>query len=86
MENIESFTSLDADLGSQFICSKTINIQFSGEDLKNLLALKETQGINLQFGSDGNGSIKQYVTNEQFDTLHELLDIVLEGVCNYNLA
>ncbi len=79
MENLESFSQLDADLGSQFISSKEVTIQFNGEDLQNLLAFKEAQ----QTFNDKN---KQYFTEEQLDTVQELLGIVLEGVCNYNLA
>jgi len=79
MENLESFSQLDADLGSQFLSSKEVTIQFNGEDLQNLLAFKEAQ----QTFNDNN---KQYFTEEQLDTVQELLDIVLEGVCNYNLA
>lgn len=79
MENLESFSQLDADLGSQFLSSKEVTIQFNGEDLQNLLAFKEVQ----QTFNDNN---KQYFTEEQLDTVQELLDIVLEGVCNYNLA
>jgi len=81
METLKSLSRCSADLGSQFVSSKEVTIQFDGEDLKNLLAFKEVRDINLQF--DGN---KRYLTNEQFDTTQELLDIILKGVCNYNLA
>ena len=77
METLKSLSRCSADLGSQFVSSKEISIQFNGEDLQNLLAFKEAQ----QTFND-----KQYFTEEQLDTVQELLDIILKGVCNYNLA
>jgi hypothetical protein len=77
METLKSLSRCSADLGSQFISSKEVSIQFNGKDLQNLLAFKEAQ----QTFND-----KQHFTEEQLDTAQELLDIVLEGVCNYNLA
>tara|TARA_R100000008_G_scaffold44245_1_gene25715 strand:- start:1713 stop:1952 length:240 start_codon:yes stop_codon:yes gene_type:complete len=79
MELVESITSQDADLGSTFISSKEVTINFKAEDLKNLLAIQMIQRENI-------GETKQVLDEEEFDTLVELLDIILEGVTNYDLV
>jgi|GEM_PF-5807008 hypothetical protein len=73
MEALESLSRCDADLGSQFISSKKITINFSGEDLQNLYTI-DWSGLNGQ------------LSDKQQETLNGLLSIVLDGVCNYNLV
>jgi len=73
METIESFTRQDADLGSAFIVSKEITINFSADDLKNL------HHINLS-------ELNPHLEQEQIDTLNELFTTILEGVCDYTLV
>jgi len=79
MELVESITSQDADLGGTFISSKEVTINLKAEDLKNLLAIKTVQRENI-------GETKQVLDDEEFDTLVELLDIILDGVTNYDLV
>jgi|TARA_R100000908_G_C3733904_1_gene132409 hypothetical protein len=73
MELLDSITRQDADLGGTFICEKEVTIKFKGEDLKNL--------HNIEW-SPMNG----HLTEEQIETVNELLGHILEGVSNYDLV
>lgn len=72
MELVESHTRQDADLGGTFISHKEVTITFKGDDLKYLHEMYH--GTNCEY------------TEEQIETLNELLGHILEGVSNYDLV
>ena len=72
MELVESHTRQDADLGGTFISHKEVTITFKGDDLKYLHEMYH-------------GTRREY-TEEQLETLNELLGHILEGVSNYDLV
>jgi hypothetical protein len=89
MELIESLTRQDADLGSTFISEKEVTLKLNGEDLKNLLAYKEVfTEFNGQLSHKPllDQSFRSLLTEEQIETMRELLGILLEGVSNYDLV
>jgi|TARA_R100000234_G_C4981111_1_gene170918 hypothetical protein len=72
MELVESHTRQDADLGGTFISEKEVTLNFKGDDLKYLHEMYH-------------GTRSEY-TEEQIETLNELLGHILEGVSNYDLV
>jgi|TARA_R110000824_G_scaffold11384_2_gene49668 hypothetical protein len=86
MELIESFTRQDADLGSTFISEKEVTIKLNGEDLKNLLAFQQIQSENIATKGGKIANCSHFMTEEEFETIQELLGIVLEGVSDYDLV
>ena len=77
MELIESFTRTDADLGSQFISEKEITLKLSGDELRLLYEIVELG----QMTRKGN-----YRNEDEQSIINELLEHILEGVCDYNLV
>jgi len=77
METIESFTKMDADLGSQFITEKEITLKFSGDELGLLYNIVEEGEILNKHN---------YCNEDELQTIKELLGHILEGVSNYTLA
>jgi len=77
METIESFVRLDADLGSQFITEKEITLKFSGDELR-LLNNVVDEGTILKKHN--------YCNEDEQEAIKELLEHILDGVCNYNLV
>jgi hypothetical protein len=71
MELVESHTRQDADLGGTFISEKEVTLNFKGDDLKYLHDIYH-------------GTRCQY-TEEQIETLNELLGHILENVSRYDL-
>ena len=77
METIESFTTTDADLGSQFITEKEITLKFGGDELRLLYEIVELG----QMTRKGN-----YRNEDEHNIINELLEHILEGVSNYTLV
>lgn len=86
MELIESFTRQDADLGSTFISEKEVTIKLNGEDLKNLLAFQRVQTENIATKGNKVATCSHFMSEEEFDTIQDLLSIMLEGVSDYDLV
>ena len=79
MELVESHTRQDADLGGTFISEKEVTLNFKGDDLKYLHEMYHgTRLLILKSKSE--------YTEEQIETLNELLGHILEGVSNYDLV
>ena len=77
METIESFTTTDADLGSQFITEKEITLKFSGDELRLLHDVVELG----QMTRKGN-----FRNEDEQQAINELLGHILEGVSEYTLT
>ena len=77
MELIESFTRTDADLGSQFISEKEITLKLSGDELRLLYEIVELG----QMTRKGN-----YRNEDEQSIINEVLEHILEGVCDYILV
>ena len=86
MELIEAFTRQDADLGSTFISEKEVTVKLNGGDLKNLLSFQQVQSENIAIKGNKVGSYSHFMTEEEFETIQELLGIILEGVSDYDLV
>ena len=69
MELVESHTRQDADLGGTFISEKEVTLNFKGDDLKYLHDIYH-------------GTSREY-TEEEIETLNELLGHILEGCLLY---
>ena len=77
METIESFTKMDADLGSQFITEKEITLKFSGDELRLLNNIMELGEMTRK----GN-----FRNEDEQQAINELLGHILEGVSEYTLV